>query len=176
MSAENAPHIVVRPATPSDDVPSGELLVEAFVVQYGKKMPEVVVTDARKRDLRAVAGRRSAARVLVAEVEGELAGTTTVFPPGDPTSKTRHRDAAEMRYMAVGLGFVGTGVASRLLAAAEEEARRYGASRLVLHVRRGATGVARFYEKHGYTRDAGDDADSPDIYLEGYGKPLLGGR
>lgn len=172
MSSHTDLHIIVRPATAKDDAAAGELLVEAFVVQYGKKMPEVVVTEARKSDLRAVAERREVGRVLVAEVEGALAGTTTVFPPGHPSSRTKDRTAAEMRYMAVGLGFVGTGVASRLLAAAEAEAKRYGATALALHVRRGAIGVGRFYEKHGYQRAVADDCDLPDIFLEGYRKDL----
>lgn len=172
MATDTDIQIVIRPATEADDVVAGDLLVEAFVVQYGRKMPDVVVTESRKSDLRAVALRRKTARVLVAEVEGEVAGTATVFPPGDRGSKTRDPRAAEMRYLAVGLGFTGTGVASKLVAAAEGEARRFGAPTLVLHVRRGATGVARFYEQLGYERDPSDDADLPEIYLEAYRKKL----
>jgi predicted N-acetyltransferase YhbS len=164
--------ILIRLANESDDAATGELLVESFVEQYRRNMPEVVVSDARKADLRAVAERRARARVLVAEVEGVIAGTTTIFAPGDATSRTRDRTAAEMRYMAVGLGFTGSGVADRLISAGEEQARRLGASSLALHVRRGARGVARFYERHGFERNPADDCALPDIYLEAYRKNL----
>jgi len=169
--AEETP-VLVRPATEADDAAAGELLVEAFVVQYARKMPEVIVTDARKRELRAVAERRVSARVLVAEFEGVVAGTATVFAPGDITSRTKDSRAAEMRYMAVGLGFAGASVASRLLDGAMEEALKYGAERLVLHVRRGATGVGKFYERHGFERDPSDDCDLPDIFLQAYRKNM----
>jgi len=55
---------VIREARPEDDAAIGELLVEAFVTQYARNLPEVVYTEERKSALRDVAnksiGRRGA--------------------------------------------------------------------------------------------------------------------
>jgi len=48
---------VIREARPEDDAAIGELLVEAFVTQYARKLPEVVYTEERKSALRDVANK-----------------------------------------------------------------------------------------------------------------------
>ena len=58
----------IRRAEPQDDHTVGELLVTAFVKGYARKLPEVVVTESRKQQLRAVAQKRAVATVLVAQV------------------------------------------------------------------------------------------------------------
>jgi GNAT superfamily N-acetyltransferase len=59
---------------------------------------------------------------------------------------------AQIRYMAVDAPFRGRGVGTRILQALEEEARSWGASRLVLDARIESSG---FYRRHGY-RDDGE--------------------
>jgi GNAT superfamily N-acetyltransferase len=166
----------VRPASAADDHALGELLVSAFVAKYAEKMPEVQIPDSRREDLRDTAGRRENGdlQVLVAETAaGELAGTVTIFRPGERSLRTRRSGAAEIRYMAVALPFQGRGVAPLLLEEARRVAAAWGASTLTLQVRRGAHGVARFYQGAGFMRDASDDADLlPEIYLEAYWLPL----
>ena len=57
--------VVLREAGPQDDVAIGELLVEAFVSSYARKLPEVTVTEPRKAELRDVASKRGLAKVRV---------------------------------------------------------------------------------------------------------------
>jgi N-acetylglutamate synthase-like GNAT family acetyltransferase len=55
---------------------------------------------------------------------------------------------AQVRYMAVDDSVQGQGYGSAILAGLEAEAKRFGASRIVLNARDKAI---KFYEKHGYT-------------------------
>jgi predicted N-acetyltransferase YhbS len=166
--------LIVRLARASDDGPVGELLVRAFVETYARKLPEVVVTEERKRTLRAMAAKRAAACVLVAEVAGRLAGTVALWPPGASGSEAWLVGAADLRHLAVDEAFRDGRVSAALLDAAEAEARRLGASHVCLHVRRGAHGVRRLYEARGYVRDEAGDLDRlPEIYLEALAKPLV---
>ena len=63
--------IAIRGATPADDGPVGDLLVEAYQSQYALKMPDVVLPEGRITDLRGQASRRAIATVLVGE-DGNL--------------------------------------------------------------------------------------------------------
>lgn len=161
-----APDIRVRPAHAGDDAAVGELLVEAFVHAYARKMPEVVVTDGRKAELRAVAAKRAAAHVLVAEVEGQLAGTVALWPPGAPGSEAWRPNAADLRHLAVSLHHRRLGVSTRLLDAAEAQAWAWGAGAVCLHVRRGAHGVRRLYVARGYVPEPAGDLERPEVSLE----------
>lgn len=168
--------ILVRAALPKDDHPVGELLVRAFVETYARKMPEVVVPESRKRALRDMAGKRLQARVFVAEVEGALAGTVALWPPGAPGSEAWISSAADLRHLAVDERFRDGAVSGALIDAAEAEALRLGATHVCLHVRQGANGVRRIYEARGYLRDPAGDLDKrPEVFLEAFTK-TLGGR
>lgn len=48
---------MIRVARPEDDAVIGEILVNAYVSQYARKLPHIVVDEARKADLRNVAER-----------------------------------------------------------------------------------------------------------------------
>lgn len=165
--------VTIRHARPEDDARIGELLVEAFVTAYGRKMPEVVVHDRRKADLRDVAGKRAHAAVFVAEMRGEVVGTVTLLRPSDPGSRAWTEKTSDLRYMAVDPRFHGLGISRPLLERCEEQAREWGARAICLHVRRGAHGVARLYERRGYVRAPEGDSDQlPDLYLEAYLKSV----
>ena len=164
MSA--APDIRVRPARAEDDAAVGELLVEAFVHTYARKMPEVVVTEERKAQLRAVAAKRVVACVLVAELDGRLAGTVAVWAPGAEGSEAWRPRAADLRHLAVSLQHRQLGVSARLLDAAEAQAWAWGADAVCLHVRRGAHGVRRLYVERGYVPEPAGDLELPEVSLE----------
>ncbi|MBZ4417516.1 GNAT family N-acetyltransferase [Myxococcus sp. RHSTA-1-4] len=165
---------VIREARPEDDAVVGELLVEAFLTQYAKKLPDVVYTEERRRELRDVASRRKVASVLVAEVDGEVAGTVALFPPGAPGSEAWLPNAADLRGLATSVRYHGTGLGRPLLDAAEALARRWGVDAVCLHVRRGAVGVAGMYMKRGYVREPEGDMPLPTVYLEAYVLRLQG--
>jgi GNAT superfamily N-acetyltransferase len=159
---------VIREARPEDDAAIGELLVEAFVTQYARKLPEVVYTEERKSALRDVANKRAIATVLVAEVDGEVAGTVALFPPGAPGSEAWTPNTADLRHLATAVRYHGTGLARPLLDAIEAVARQWGVEAIALHVRRGAQGVARMYMGRGYVRTPEGDRDLPTVFLEAY--------
>lgn len=167
------PVVTIREAVAADDEAIGELLVQAFVEQYAKKLPEVQVTDRRKRELRDVAGKRAVARVWVAEASGVVVGTVAVWPMGAPGSEAWLSEACDLRHLAIDASVRGQGVAAQLLDVAEGWARSSGAGRVLLHVRRGAIGVRRLYEARGYLRDESGDIDAlPEVFLEAFMLPL----
>src|SRR5207244_2080880 len=46
--------VIVRDARPEDDAAVGEILVSGYLTRYAQKMPEVVLTERRKAELRDV--------------------------------------------------------------------------------------------------------------------------
>ncbi len=174
MSAELLKRVVIREARPEDDEAIGELLVEAFVTQYAQKLPEVVYTEERKRSLRDTASKRVVAKVLVAEWEGRVVGTVALWPPGAPGSEAWVEGAADLRHLATAVELHGQGLSVPLMEAAERLAREWGVPAICLHVRRGAAGVARMYQRRGFVREASADLDTPSVYLEAYVLRLQG--
>ncbi|MFP2900191.1 GNAT family N-acetyltransferase [Corallococcus sp. 4LFB] len=173
MSTDVTNRVILREARPEDDKVIGELLVEAYTTQYAKLMPEVVYSEERKAFLRDVASRRGACTILVAEVDGELAGTVALYPPGAPGTEAWLPRTADLRALATSVRFQGQGLAQPLLAETEALAKRWGVDAISLHVRRGAKGVARMYERRGYQRAPEGDIDRlPDVYLEAYLLPM----
>ena len=163
--------LVIRPATPTDDEAVGEVLVAAFVTAYGKKMPDVVVTEARKDELRRTAHKREQALVLVADVAGRVVGSVTLFRPGAEASEAWLPGAADLRHLATHPDFHGQGFSRALMDEAETAARSWHVPSICLHVRRGVAGVARLYLSRGYVRDPSGDflkPGSPPVALEGY--------
>jgi predicted N-acetyltransferase YhbS len=165
MSTELLERVIIREARPEDDEAVGELLVEAFLTQYAKKLPEVVYTEERKRSLRDTATKREVAKVLVAELEGRVVGTVAVWPPGAPGSEAWLPNAADLRHLATSVELHGQGLSRPLLDEAERVARAWGVSAICLHVRRGAEGVLRMYQRRGYVREPAGDLELPTVFL-----------
>lgn len=163
----------IRRAEPQDDDTVGELLVTAFVQGYARKLPEVVVTESRKQQLRAVAQKRAVATVLVAQVGGQVVGTVAIFPPDAEGTEAFVPGAADLRHLAVTPACKGTGIAAKLLDEAERIAQKeWQVPAICLHVRRGALGVASLYQKRGYQRVPSGDIDRlPEVFLEGFVLP-----
>ncbi len=165
MSTESLERVVIREARPEDDAAIGELLVEAYLTQYAKKLPEVVYTEERKRSLRDTASKREVAKVLVAELEGRVVGSVAVWPPGAPGTEAWLPNAADLRHLATAVEFQGKGLSKPLLDEAERMARAWGVSAVCLHVRRGAEGVMRMYQRRGYVREPAGDLELPSVSL-----------
>lgn len=159
----------IRPARPEDDAAIGELLVDAFVARYAQKMPEVEISPGRRQALRAVADKRASATVLVAERGGRVIGTVALFPPGARDSQAFIPGGADLRHLALDPALHGSGLSRQLLDTIEHIARTWGVPAICLHVRRGAHGLGRMYERRGYARVPAGDVDKlPEVFLEAW--------
>ena len=161
--------MIVRNAVEADDSIIGELLVQAYLTQFAKKLPDVSYSAERLADLRNQSARRASASVLVAELDGRIVGTLTLYPGGAPNSKAWIAGAADLRLLAIDPEFQGRGLSGKLLDAAEALARKWGVPAICLHTRQGASGIARLYHARGYVRDEAGDLDHrPSLYLEAH--------
>lgn len=158
----------IRRAEARDDHALGELLIDSFLSAYARELPWVVYGEERRRELRDCATKRAEGVVLVAELDGELAGTVLVYPPGAPHSEAWLPNTADLRQLAVAPRFFGHGLSGPLLDAAEAEAWAMEVERVSLHVRRQATGVCHMYERRGYVRAPEGDMLLPEVDLVGY--------
>lgn len=165
---------LIRAARPEDDSIIGDILVTAYLSQYARKLPHVVIDEARKADLRNVAEKRRIGTVLAAELDGKVVGAVTVLKPGGERSEAWRENMADIRMFGIDLAYRGQGISEALLDEAERIAREDWRCQWVgLHVRRGAEGIARLYQKRGYQRDPSGDIDRmPVIFLEAYFKTL----
>jgi ribosomal protein S18 acetylase RimI-like enzyme len=161
-------NIQVREARPEDDAVVGEILVSGYLTRYAQKMPEVVVTERRKAELRDVASKRAQATVLVLELDGKVVGTVAIWAPGSPHSEAWLPEAWDLRHLAFDPAVHGRGLSAPLLDRAEQIARDSGARFMCLHVRRGNKGVAKLYMSRGYQRDPSGDLDLPEVLLDAY--------
>ena len=100
-------------------------------------------------------------RLLVAVAEGEIVGTIGCGFNGAE---------GHLRGMAVLAAWQGTGVASALLRAAEEELARNGCSMVTLDTTEPLQRAIHFYERHGY-RASGKVVDFFGMPLYEYSKP-----
>jgi len=160
--------MVVREAQAEDDAAVGEILVSGYLTRYAQKMPEVVLTDRRKAELRDVASKRKGSTVLVLELDGKVVGTVALWAPGSPRSEAWLPEAWDLRHLAFDPAVHGRGLSAPLLDGAEQLARDSGARFICLHVRRGNKGVARLYMGRGYERDPKGDLDLPEVLLDAY--------
>lgn len=161
--------LVVRGAREGDREAVGELLIRSFVDTYARKMPEVVVSDERKANLRRALDFKDRGFVVVAEANGQVLGTVMLLKPEDQESRAWKKGHAYLRYMAVDPTSHKRGVGDELMRAAIGRAREWGCEGVCLHIRRGADGLGRFYGKHGFQREeTGDQDHLPEIFLEAY--------
>jgi predicted N-acetyltransferase YhbS len=165
--------LAIREAIASDEAAVGELLVQAFAVQYARMTPAIVMHPERAADLRSQAEKRRRSTVLVAEIDGRLVGTVALYRAGATGSEAWIAGAANLRLLAIDAVHQGRGLSGALLDEAETMAAHWGASAICLHVRRGVHGVARLYQARGYLRNPAGDLDHlPQVFLEAYALKL----
>jgi GNAT superfamily N-acetyltransferase len=103
-----------------------------------------------------------------------IVASVSVYPRTAKGNEDWLSNAADIRRLAVDVRFHGEGIGGPMLDAAEKIALRSKARAICLHVRRGATGLAKMYEDRGYIRDPRGDRDlMPKIFLECYAKEIL---
>ena len=136
----------IRPITPEEVSPVGELIVAAYVA--GEHLSE---GDAYAATLRNVSSRIE--YTLVATINGEIAGTTCLCPPdGQSPAVLAGPDEYEFRFLAIAPGAWGSGIGSALVAECETHAQEFGARHMVISVINTNQRAINFYELLGYTR------------------------
>ncbi len=166
-------NVTLRIAEQKDDVVLGPLLVAAFKNTYAVKMPEVQLTDRRIEELSDFPGKREKGTTWVAEMGGRLIGTVFAAKPGSRDSLAWLNDCAELKHLAVVPEFRRSGLSETLMETALRGIRAWKCWGVCLHVRQGAHGVARYYEKQNFVRDQRGDFDRlPEVFLEAYLKRL----
>ncbi len=100
------------------------------------------------------ADRQNGAELLVAEIDGRIAGSVVLFPPRTDAydGLVDAADVPEIRMLAVDSDYRGRGVASALIDACVERARAQGFRAIGLHTGEFMTPARRLYEKLGFAR------------------------
>ncbi|WP_242901192.1 GNAT family N-acetyltransferase [Actinomadura terrae] len=156
--------VTVRAARAEEYERIGELTVEVYVGS-GLIAAESSYVD-RLRD---AAGWAAKAELLVAEVDGELAGSIAYCPPGSPYAELAGPDEGEFRILAVLERARGMGVGAALVRACADRARAAGLVGLRLSTMSNMRAAQRMYERMGFVRTPERDwAPKPGLNLLTY--------
>lgn len=161
------PGVEVRGARAAEHTAIGELTASTYLAE-GYADEDYAVT------LRDVAARASQTTILVALVEGRLAGSLTVVTGGGDYAEQAESGAAVVRMLVTDPQLRGSGVGTALVTEAITRARRARCSvvRLSTGVRMHA--AHRLYERLGFTRTPERDwSPVPGVELLTYVLPLI---
>ncbi|MCW2600596.1 MAG: family N-acetyltransferase [Frankiales bacterium] len=156
----------VRPALPSEYAAIGELTATTYLDEgYGDDDYAVILRD--------VAARAAQATVLVALLDGRLAGTVTVATAGGPFAEQAEPGEAVVRMLVTDPAARGRGVGTALMQSCLDAARAAGCSVVRLSTQASMTSAHRVYERLGFTRTPARDWNPvPDLRLLTYALPL----
>jgi GNAT superfamily N-acetyltransferase len=154
---ESRSRIVVRSLRTGEAATVGQFTLEAYD-RYGSI--QGTYRDHLGDPLRRLA---RATAVLVAELEGEVAGTVTYVRPEDPEWEGRPERAGDagFRILAVAPWAEGHGVARALIESCVDRARQAGCYRLVVTSMDWMTRAHRLYERLGFVHRADLDVRFP---------------
>jgi GNAT superfamily N-acetyltransferase len=113
------------------------------------------------------------AEQIVAEQDGQLVGTTLLYPPGaafdDPAFETESEPAPEVRLLAVPPQARGLGVGKALMEECVRRARGSGVKSLTLHTNEIMAVAKAMYERMGFQHAPElDFRPTPEILIKGY--------
>jgi GNAT superfamily N-acetyltransferase len=148
--------VLVRPLEPTDDAEAAGALVQAAYLGL-PGYPHDPEYDAHLGD---VATRAAHATVVVA-VEGDRVVGCLTFVTDAASEHSDHddADAVSFRYFGVDPAAQGRGIGEAMVQWCIDEARRLGRARIRIHTLTAMTGAQRLYERMGFVRDPGSDAD-----------------
>jgi len=147
--------LTLRPAQPNDLRRVRDLLLLAYQ-RYAADLPAELF-ERYMADLPPDAD--DLMRTVVVEAGGQLIGTARLCPPGT-AQVPLPADAAWVRAVAVHPEAEGAGIARRLMAWCEHQARQLGAARLMLHTADFMARAVQLYDGIGYRRAPQWDADA----------------
>lgn len=159
--------VTIRPARDDELDRVATLLVDAYAEYAARMSPDAWASFAQ--DIGNVRGRMMEAEVVVADRDGRLVGSVTLF--------TRHRGVrggtVGVRLLAVHPDARGTGVGRALMEYAIAHAREEQQQRVVLSTAQEMESARDLYEKLGFHREPDlDHEPAPGVRLQGYALDL----
>ncbi|MEA2682256.1 MAG: hypothetical protein QOK05_584 [Chloroflexota bacterium] len=142
--------VLTREAAPAEHAEVARVTVEGYREYAGQMAPDAWAEY--EIDLSDVSGRAARGVILVAEVDGAIAGALAYFPAGRIESDWLPRDWAYFRALAVLPAYRGRGVGRALTMACIARARSEGAAALSLHTTEGMPVARAMYERMGFVR------------------------
>jgi ribosomal protein S18 acetylase RimI-like enzyme len=155
--------VTIRRVSSDEYDVAGELVVEAY------RTLGDVGDEFYEGELRDVGGRVQTGDVLVAEIEGRVAGCVTLSIGQTVLSEVDDPEAATIRMLGVSTSVRGRGIGEALARRCIEEARARGCKRVRLDTRTSMASAQRLYERLGFRRDPDHDwSPAPGISLLAY--------
>ena len=168
MTDSDLPPVLTRQAALAEHAEVARLTVEGYREYASQMSPDAWAEY--ETDLSDVSGRAANGVVLVAEVDGVMAGALSYYPPGAIESDWLLRDWAYFRALAVLPAYRGRGIARSLTLASIERARTEGASALALHTTEGMPVARAMYERLGFVQQTERQGSTWKVWL--YALPL----
>ncbi|MDH6677522.1 GNAT superfamily N-acetyltransferase [Rhodococcus sp. LBL1] len=140
--------IDIRPATPADYETVGELTADVYI--GGGFVSEADMYADRLRD---TATRAEQAKVVVAEVDGEIVGSVTIAEPASPFADVAEKGELEFRMLAVSEAARGKGVGSALVRHVLDIAYDRGDRAVVISTQSDMVAARRIYDRNGFVPD-----------------------
>jgi GNAT superfamily N-acetyltransferase len=164
--------VQLRAAVPADDSEIGQVLRDAYA-EFADDIPPVLY-DAYMANLLDLDERRDVSELIVAEVDGRVAGTVTFYPDAIAEGFGWPDGWAGLRALAVDPDRRGRGIAELLLRACIDRTRERGAPVLALHTASFMRAAVRLYERYGFVRDESFDLKGEDLMqIDGVDGPLV---
>jgi len=156
----------VRRVTPAEHAAVADLTARVYLTEgYGD--------EGYEPSLRAVAARDEQAEVLVAVMDGEVAGAVTVATRGGEWAEQAAPGEAVIRMLAVDPRLRGGGIGEALVRACLDRARADGCHTVRLSTQPTMAVAHRLYERLGFVRVPSYDWEPvPGVHLLGYALTL----
>jgi GNAT superfamily N-acetyltransferase len=150
FQTDNTWRHLVRPARKSEIAAIAAVIAAAFD-ELSDQIPPVIF-KAYVEESTDVAARWDEAEVLVAEIDGKIAGTVTYYADASREGLGYPSDWAGFRTLAADPAFRGRGVGRALLAASIDRAGEAGVPTLAIHTSEVMRAAGRLYEQAGFRR------------------------
>ena len=141
--------MTIRTARPDEDWESLTLLIRSAYAYWAERNQKFVATtqDAEETRKRATSGT-----CFLAEIDGKIVGTLTVYPsdPEDYCPYYRNPQVAAFGQFAVDPACQGKGIGTKLIEAAEDYARATGHTELALDTSENAQILIDYYNRLGF--------------------------
>lgn len=159
--------VEIREIKPAEHQAAAELVVNAYRVAHEERGEPFDPGD--YDDLAHVSERTAHSDVLVAVVDGELAGCVTYVPDvTSPLAEFPEEDSSGIRMLAVSPSFASQGIGTALVEECIERAKKADKARVVVHTISWMERPQRMYRRLGFERVPERDLRFPGLHLTSY--------